>query len=63
MTRNPGDMAGIGRGSGRCGDHFPAQFPPSPHRNACHSQALAWETILSLYKHLVFEEAWIVIII
>jgi hypothetical protein len=28
MTRNPGDMAGIGRGSGGGGDHFPAQFPP-----------------------------------
>jgi hypothetical protein len=28
MTRNPGDMAGIGRGSGGCGDHLPAQFPP-----------------------------------
>jgi hypothetical protein len=28
MTRNPGDMAGIGRGSGRCGDHIPPQIPP-----------------------------------
>jgi hypothetical protein len=28
MTRNPGDMAGIGRGSGGGGAHLPPPIPP-----------------------------------